>query len=112
MKTLDHVPEADRPRIQQLVDEHGPRLHVLTLKGHDGAIAIREATRAHVQRMTTEAKRDGEFQAMEKLVRDLVLHPEPKAFAELLDRRPGFIAVLAQRVQAWAGFEAEVVAGE
>jgi hypothetical protein len=96
-------------KIEQLKDAHGELRRVKTKRGD---VVVRGPSVGEWRRWRAEsadAKRRA--QSIETLVRSCVVHPEPPAFGELLEKAPALVETLAEAVLELAGLE-EDRAGE
>lgn len=105
-KNVGLTPEA----ITELKAKHG-KLHRITASGE--TVVVKSPGRAEWnqfrQLRNDEKKRT---HALEQLVRDCVVHPEPVALDAILSRKPALAEVIGSKLAELAGASDEVEVGE
>jgi hypothetical protein len=95
------------PKVFEQLKEQNPRAVSLTAGGD--TVVVNPPSRAHWRRFKTAArdeKKRGD--ALEIILRDCLLHPEPHAFEAMIEKRPGLVEVFAEEVLELAGAGLEV----
>ena len=91
----------DAKTIEKLKSEHG-EIYAVEVGG--ATLIVRPPTRAAFRRFVDKsANETARYTAMENLLRDCVVWPSPTELNELLERKPGIVAPVAERLVQLAG---------
>ena len=91
----------DAKTVEKLKNEHG---EIYAVEAGDSTIVVRPPTRAAFRRFVEKAAGDNtRYVAMENLLRDCVVWPSPADLDGLLERKPGLVAPVAERLVQLAG---------
>lgn len=90
--------------ITKLKSAHGDDLHLFTSGGHELVL------KAPGRDLWTKFKRTSQeparrAQALEHLVTDCIVHPERDAVVSLIDRRPGLVDTVGEKLAELAGLD-------
>lgn len=94
----------DQQTIDELKAKHGSELELHEL-GELGDVVIKPPTEAEWRRWSERVSddKDDRVAATHDLVRGCVVHPDGKAYAEMVRKKPAIVQGLSLRVQRLAG---------
>ena len=91
----------DAKTVEKLKSEHG-EIYAVTIG--EITLIVRPPSRAAFRRFVDKSASDtARYAAMEALLQDCVVWPSPAEFGELLERKPGLVAPVAERLVQLAG---------
>lgn len=91
----------DAKVIERLKAEHG---EVYILEAAGSSVVVKPPARAAMKRFfNLSAREDRRYEALEALLQDCVVYPEPAELARLLERKPGLVAPFGEKLVTLAG---------
>jgi hypothetical protein len=91
----------DTKMIEKLKAEHG---EVYLLEAAGASVVVRPPSRAAMKRFfNLSSREDRRYEALEALLQDSAVYPEPAELARLLEKKPGLVAPFGEKLVALAG---------
>ena len=91
----------DTKMIEKLKAEHG---EVYLLEAAGASVVVRPPSRAAMKRFfNLSSREDRRYEALEALLQDSAVYPEPAELARLLEKTPGLVAPFGEKLVALAG---------
>jgi hypothetical protein len=91
----------DAKTIERIKAEHG---EVYVLEAAGASVVVRPPSRAAMKRFfNLSSREDRRYEALEALLQDSAVYPEPAELARLLEKKPGLVAPFGEKLVALAG---------
>lgn len=91
----------DAKLVEKLKAEHG---EVYILEAAGGSVVVKPPSRAAMKRFfNLSAREDRRYEALEALLQDCAVYPDPSELARLLERKPGLVAPFGEQLVRLAG---------
>lgn len=91
----------DAKLIEKLKAEHG---EVYALEAAGASVVVRPPSRAAMKRFfNLSSREDRRYEALEALLQDCAVYPEPSELARLLEKKPGLVAPFGEQLVKLAG---------
>jgi len=91
----------DAKIIERIKAEHG---EVYVLEAAGVSVVVRPPSRAAMKRFfNLSSREDRRYEALEALLQDSAVYPEPAELARLLEKKPGLVAPFGEKLVALAG---------
>jgi len=91
----------DTKTIERIKAEHG---EVYVLEAAGVSVVVRPPSRAAMKRFfNLSSREDRRYEALEALLQDSAVYPEPAELARLLEKKPGLVAPFGEKLVALAG---------